>query len=145
MKGKMKKSAKTKSINELPGSRPTLVAPLNWSMPVSMANVHYWLLLFAAMWKNYNKNEFNGIFRMEISSFILGELICSPPTMHWFSVNFPVPISRRFEVFRLFSVVWFLYRREVSAHKTLGYLFSVGKYWRKLIVKWLSNDASSCM
>lgn len=41
---------------------------------------------------------------------------------HWFSMNFLVPILRRFAVFQLFSVEWFSFHPIMLARKTLGYL-----------------------
>lgn len=45
-----KLKSKVRKINSLPDSQLTLVVLLNWSMPVSMVNVHYshWNLLSAA-------------------------------------------------------------------------------------------------
>lgn len=62
------------------------------------------------MYRRINQCTVNGIFW------------CYSPLMRLFSMNFPVPILKRFEVFRPFSVEWFLYRPIMSIHKTPGYL-----------------------
>lgn len=143
IRAKRKKSnSEVRKINSLPDSQLALVVLLNWSMPVSMVNVHYshWNLLSAAnergKEKKREKIEFY-VFAYRISKcteincifFSLVALIPNSishiyysPLMHWFSMNSPVPILKRFVVFPLFSVEWFLYHLIVSVHKTLEYL-----------------------